>query len=189
MEATNKYGMSKRKWPERDSLFFKFQGPSAASLRETAEIVKEIVQKHGATGFEFANDDKEAEGLWADRKNAHFAGLALVEGARGWPTDVWSVFQMCPMVDTSLTLYDSVPVSKLPELVYETKKDLAQIGITSTIVGHVGDGNFHALLLFRTDEEMEIAKEAVHRMVERAIKLDGTCKSTISAFLIIVKTL
>jgi FAD/FMN-containing dehydrogenase len=72
----------------------------------------------------------------------------------------------------------SVPVSKLPQLVYETKQDLAQVGITSTIVGHVGDGNFHALLLFRTDEEYEIAKEAVHRMVKRAIALDGTCELT-----------
>jgi D-lactate dehydrogenase (cytochrome) len=67
-------------------------------------------------------------------------------------------------------------VSKLPELVYETKKDLSQIGITSTIIGHVGDGNFHALLLFRTDEELEIARKAVHRMVKRAIALDGTCE-------------
>lgn len=35
---------------------------------------------------------------------------------------------------------DSVPVSKLPQLVYETKEDLASSGLKSTIVGHVGDG-------------------------------------------------
>lgn len=74
-----------------------------------------------------------------------------------------------------LKLEHSVPVSRLPELIYETKKDLSQIGITSTIVGHVGDGNFHALLLFKTDEELAIARDAVHRMVQRAIALDGTC--------------
>jgi D-lactate dehydrogenase (cytochrome) len=73
-------------------------------------------------------------------------------------------------------VYISVPVSRLPQLVYETKQDLSRVGITSTIVGHVGDGNFHALLLFRTDEEYEIAKGAVHRMVKRAIALDGTCE-------------
>jgi FAD/FMN-containing dehydrogenases len=67
-------------------------------------------------------------------------------------------------------------VSKLPELVYETKKDLAEVGIMSTIVGHVGDGNFHALLLFCTEKEKAIAQEAVHRMVKRAIALDGTCR-------------
>ncbi|KAG6878896.1 hypothetical protein C0992_006833 [Termitomyces sp. T32_za158] len=157
MAATNKFGMSKRKWPEKDSLFFKFQGVSPASLQETARVVRKIVEKHGGTGFELARSEKEAEELWDDRKNAHYSGMSLVEGARGWPTDV------------------CVPVSKLPELVYETKKDLAQIGITSTIVGHVGDGNFHALLLFRNDEEAKIAKAAVNRMVRRALAMDGTC--------------
>ncbi|KAI0772190.1 FAD-linked oxidase-like protein [Irpex lacteus] len=157
MRSTNKYGMSSRKWPEVDSLFFKFQGPTAASLKETAEVVKRIAKKHGSTGFALAKDDNEAALLWADRKNALYSGLALVEGSRGWSTDV------------------CVPVSRLPDLVYETKKDISESGIVSTIVGHVGDGNFHALLLFRTDEELAIARELVHRMVERAIALDGTC--------------
>lgn len=157
MAAINKYGMSARKWPEKDSLFFKFQGPSPASLQETAKTVKEIVGRHGGTGFEFAQNDQEAADLWADRKNAVFAGLALVDGSKGWATDV------------------CVPVSKLPQLVYETKKDLLELGITAPIVGHVGDGNFHALLLFKTDEEKAIVQEAVHRLTKRAIALDGTC--------------
>lgn len=69
----------------------------------------------------------------------------------------------------------SVPVSKLPQLVYETKRDIAAAGLLSTIVGHVGDGNFHALILFKTDEERERTKALVSRMVKRAIALDGTC--------------
>lgn len=71
----------------------------------------------------------------------------------------------------------SVPVSRLPQLVYETKKDLANSGLRSTIVGHVGDGNFHALILFRGDSELELVGQAVHRLVHRAIALDGTCRS------------
>ncbi|KAG6850259.1 hypothetical protein H0H93_015811 [Arthromyces matolae] len=157
MTATNKYGMSKRKWPVKDSLFFKFQGASPASLKETAKVVEKIVTKHGGTGFELARNQQEAEDLWADRKNAHYSGMSLLDGAKGWPTDV------------------CVPVSKLPELVYETKKDLANHGIVSTIVGHVGDGNFHALLLFRDEAEKKLVQEAVSRMVHRAIALDGTC--------------
>lgn len=66
-------------------------------------------------------------------------------------------------------------MSNLPELVYETKKDIAAHGLVSTIVGHVGDGNFHALILFHSDEEKEVARQLVHRMVKRAIALDGTC--------------
>lgn len=86
-----------------------------------------------------------------------FSGLALLEGSRGWSTDV------------------CVPISKLPQLVYETKKDLERLGIVSIVVGHAGDGNFHTLLLFRNDKELETVREAVHMMVERAIKLEGTC--------------
>lgn len=70
----------------------------------------------------------------------------------------------------------SVPVSRLPELVYETKKDFSELGITSPIVGHAGDGNFHSLPLFRTEDEEAVVKEAVRRMVHRAIALDGTCE-------------
>jgi D-lactate dehydrogenase (cytochrome) len=65
-------------------------------------------------------------------------------------------------------------VSKLPQLVYETKDDLAKAKLHSTIVGHVGDGNFHALILFREGQLEEVSK-AVHRLVHRAISLDGTC--------------
>lgn len=83
-----------KKWPEKDSLFFKFQGPSQAALDDTARIVREIVEKpeYGGSGFTLAASGREAEELWQERKNAHYSGLALVEGARGWATDVWWVF-------------------------------------------------------------------------------------------------
>ena len=87
----------------------------------------------------------------------------------------------------------SVPPSKLPQLVYETKKDLADNKLQSTIVGHVGDGasmsrpytprladavvgNFHALILFKDDKELHTVSDAVHRLVRRAIRMDGTCE-------------
>ena len=89
MHATNKYGISKRKWPEKDSLFFKFQGHSADSLEETARVARKVAERHGGTGFTLARNEREAEELWMDRKNAHYSGCALVEGAKGWPTDVW----------------------------------------------------------------------------------------------------
>ena len=75
----------------------------------------------------------------------------------------------------TVMIHDSVPVSRLPELVYETKKDLAQSKLRSTIVGHVGDGNFHALIIFNNDEELKAVSAAVHRLVHRAVALDGTC--------------
>lgn len=89
MGAINKYGQSIRKWPKKDSLFIKFQGPTRSSILESVQLAKEIVQRHGATKFETAKDQEEAEALWADRKNAHYAGLALLPGCKSWPTDVW----------------------------------------------------------------------------------------------------
>lgn len=147
----------KPKYIVKDHLFFKFQGPTPASIKETASIVKKIVEKHGGENFTFARNDEEAEEMWGDRKNAHFAGLSMIPGSKGWPTDV------------------CVPISKLPELVYETKKDMASVGLVTPIVGHVGDGNFHAMPLICNDEDLEKARAAVHRMVRRAIALDGTC--------------
>lgn len=75
-----------------------------------------------------------------------------------------------------MILFFSVPVSRLPELVHETKQDLLESNLRNTIVGHVGDGNFHALILFDGEQELAAVSNAVHRLVHRAIKLDGTCK-------------
>ncbi|KAK0491347.1 FAD-linked oxidase-like protein [Armillaria novae-zelandiae] len=157
MRATNIYGQSKRKWPEKDGLFIKLQGHTQQSIMESAKVVKKVAEKHSGTGFEFAKNGKEAADLWTDRKNAYFSGLALIPGAKGWTTDV------------------CVPVSKLPDLVYQTKEDLKNLGLVTSIVGHVGDGNFHALILFNNEEEHAKTKQAVSRMVKRAIALDGTC--------------
>jgi FAD/FMN-containing dehydrogenase len=75
-----------------------------------------------------------------------------------------------------LTQYpSSVPVSRLPELVYETKKDIAAAEIPSIIAGHAGDGNFHALLLYKTEDELDVARIVADRLVKRALALDGTC--------------
>ncbi|KAG8813058.1 hypothetical protein FRC19_002692 [Serendipita sp. 401] len=158
MEAINHSGLSSHTYPEKDSLFFKFQG-STSSIAEASKVVKKIVQAHGSTKFNAARNDEEADELWNHRKVALWSTLSWLDDAeaRVWTTDV------------------CVPPSKLPELVGETKKDLQEHQVVSTIVGHVGDGNFHAFLLFRNDEELERVKGAVHRMVHRALKLDGTC--------------
>lgn len=69
----------------------------------------------------------------------------------------------------------TVPVSRLPELVLETKRDLEEHGLVNTILGHVGDGNFHALILFEDEAGRIKTEEAVSRMVHRAIRMEGTC--------------
>jgi len=93
MGAINAYGQSPRKWAAKDSLFIKFQGPTDSSIADSVKLAKEIAKRHGATTFEIAKNQEEAEALWADRKNALFAGLALLPGCKSWPTDVWLVPQ------------------------------------------------------------------------------------------------
>ncbi|TFK76572.1 D-lactate dehydrogenase cytochrome oxidoreductase [Pluteus cervinus] len=156
MSAINNAGLVDHPYPVQDTLFFKIQG-DAAAVTATSKAVQSIVKKHGSSRFEFASTDQEAEDLWQNRKYALMSTLASAPGSHCWTTDV------------------CVPVSRLPELVYETKEDLAQSGVRSTIVGHVGDGNFHALLLFDGDKELERVSQAVHRLAHRAIGLDGTC--------------
>ncbi|RPD65872.1 D-lactate dehydrogenase cytochrome oxidoreductase [Lentinus tigrinus ALCF2SS1-7] len=156
MAAIDEAGLVSETLPIRDTLFFKIQGDPAA-IESTARTVQQIVSNHGSSNFKFAKTDDEAEELWESRKYALMSTIESQEDARCWTTDV------------------CVPVSRLPQLVYETKKDLAQSKLASTIVGHVGDGNFHAFILFKKDSELQAVSDAVHRLVHRAIDLDGTC--------------
>ncbi|KAG2129919.1 D-lactate dehydrogenase cytochrome oxidoreductase [Suillus clintonianus] len=156
MAAINTAGVVDAPYPVQDTLFFKIQG-SPESIRDASNVVQEIVQRHGSTRFEFAATEEEAGEMWENRKYAFFSTLATHPGTKVWTTDV------------------CVPVSRLPQLVYETKEDLAKAGLKSTIVGHVGDGNFHALILFKDEEELQNVGAAVHRLVHRAIQMDGTC--------------
>ncbi|TCD68918.1 hypothetical protein EIP91_009469 [Steccherinum ochraceum] len=158
MAAINAAGLVSRSYPVSDTLFLKLQGTNE-SIQQTATTVQNIFSRHGSTAFEFASSEDEAAEMWENRKYALMSTItAGGEGTRVWTTDV------------------CVPVSRLPELVYETKKDLAKSGLNkTTIVGHVGDGNFHALIGFNSDEELPNVSAAVHRLVHRAIALDGTC--------------
>jgi len=156
MAAINTAGLVDKPYPVADTLFFKIQGDPSC-IQKASDAVQSIVKKHGSFLFEFASTEQEAEELWQNRKYALTSSLTANPGKRCWTTDV------------------CVPVSRLPQLVYETKKDLQECNLRSTIVGHVGDGNFHALILFDIDREYEAVSGAVHRLVRRAIALDGTC--------------
>ncbi|KAL4065326.1 FAD-linked oxidase-like protein [Scleroderma yunnanense] len=156
MSAINIAGLIEHPYPVQDTLFFKFQG-SPESVTETSKAVRDIVKRHGSSRFEFASTDNEAEEIWQNRKYALMSTFAAHPGMKCWTTDV------------------CVPISKLPQLVYETKEDLAKTGLKSTIVGHVGDGNFHALILFKDEKELQSVGAAVGRLVHRAIAMDGTC--------------
>ncbi|GAA5967583.1 hypothetical protein JCM3765_002294 [Sporobolomyces pararoseus] len=145
-----------RRWDEKPTLFLKFSG-SKEQIQNDVKRTKTITQSNKGSNFTFAKDEAEAEQIWQSRKIALWSALQYKPGARCWTTDV------------------CVPLSKFPDLITETKKDIDESGILGPIVSHAGDGNFHALLLFSNDEELRKVEGVVHRMVERAQRMDGTC--------------
>ncbi|WRT69364.1 uncharacterized protein IL334_006348 [Kwoniella shivajii] len=159
MEAISRFGNVSMPLPSLDTIFFKFQGSDPASIQASIKIVNEIAKKHGGQDLVFAKNDMESNELWSARKSAHWSAMALVEGGTCYSTDV------------------CVPASNLPKLVKQTKEDLKQNGIVGPILGHVGDGNFHCALIFdaKIPGEFEKVDAAAHRMVKRAIALQGTC--------------
>lgn len=142
---------------ERPTLFFEFHG-STATVHECAELAGEITHAWGGSDFQWAVDTGERNALWKARHNAYFAGLAFRPGSRSLTTDV------------------CVPISRLAECIIKTKEDLNQSFLTAPIVGHVGDGNFHLLLLVdpAKPEDLAEAERLNARLVERALEMGGT---------------
>ena len=140
------------------TLFFEFHG-SDASVAEQAERVREISDDFGGSAFSWSSRPEDRTKLWQARHDAYYAGCALAPGKKGMATDV------------------CVPISKLAECILDTKKDIEETGIIAPIVGHVGDGNYHLVILFDPDDEEERAraKGLVERMNHRAIAYGGTC--------------
>jgi D-lactate dehydrogenase (cytochrome) len=156
MDAINKY--SKLDYPVQPTLFFEFHG-SDASVKEQAETVQIIANDFSSTDFQWAAKAEERNKLWQARHDAYYAALALRPGAKGMATDV------------------CVPISRLAECIMETKKDIEDSGILAPIVGHVGDGNFHLVLIMDPNDSDEVARAKAlnERMIMRALAMDGTC--------------
>ena len=155
VKAVNAY--SKLSYAELPTLFFEFHG-TESSVIEQSERVAEITAGYGGGEFLWSTKQEEQNQLWQARHDAYYAGMALRPGCSGWPTDV------------------CVPISRLTECIQLTRIDVEASGVVAPMVGHVGDGNFHVLLLVDTDnpDEMATAKGINDRLVKRAIEMGGT---------------
>ena len=143
--------------PLTPHLMVEFHG-SDSGVREQAETFGEIVADHGGTGFDWATRPEDRSTLWAMRHNAYYAIKASRPGSVALVTDI------------------CVPISRLAEAVTQTQADIAASPIAGPILGHVGDGNFHAILLYDDQNPAEVAAahDLSHRMVTRALALGGT---------------
>jgi D-lactate dehydrogenase (cytochrome) len=144
--------------PESPLLLFEFHG-TPASVEEQTATVQDIARDHGGHDFQWATTPEERTRLWAARHNAYFACLQLKPGCRSSTTDV------------------CVPISRLAECIAETIRDTEASNLPAPILGHVGDGNFHCAILVdpANPAEMEEAERLNQRIVERALRMDGTC--------------
>lgn len=143
--------------PETPHLLVEFHG-SPAGVAEQAERFGEVVAEMGGAHFDWATTPEARARLWKMRHGAYTACLAARPGSMGLVTDI------------------CVPMSRLAEAVRETRDDIAAEGLIGPILGHVGDGNFHAVLLLDrgSDSDLARAKRLAERMAERALRMGGT---------------
>lgn len=143
--------------PEKPHLLVEFHG-TETSAAEDAKMFGELAADFGGSDFDWATSTEDRKALWAMRHNAYYACMALRKGARGLTTDI------------------CVPISKLAEAVRITRDDIGDSPLIGPILGHVGDGNFHALLLIDPDSPKEAAeaKRISANLAELALNLGGT---------------
>ena len=153
--AVNAY--SGADFPACPHLLLEFHGSDTAVVEDAATF-GEIATDHGGHGFEWSTKAEDRNRLWKMRHDAYYAILASRKGATAIVTDV------------------CVPISRLADALLATQNDIASSGIPGPILGHVGDGNFHAILLIDPDSpsEMDTAEALASRMATRALDMGGT---------------
>jgi D-lactate dehydrogenase (cytochrome) len=154
--ACNAY--SKLSLPEMPLLLLEFHG-SAAEVAEQSKNFGEIAKECGGGEFSWTTRPEDRTRLWQARHDAYWAVKALRPGAGVVATDV------------------CVPISRLADCVTETEEDVKRLNLLSPIVGHVGDGNFHCSVICDLNNPSEVARweDFMHRLVERAHAMGGTC--------------
>ncbi len=145
-------------FPVLDTLFMEFHG-TAAGVQEQAEMVQALASDNGGGNFTWTTQAEERTKLWQARHDATWVDKQAYPGWDVFATDV------------------CVPISRLAGVVTSSKRDAADSGLIAPIVGHVGDGNFHMLVMVKPDDQAYLAR--VHafndRLIGRALAAGGTC--------------
>ena len=154
--AVNKY--SGTTLPETVLLLLEFHGSQDSTLM-SATAVREILQRHGGSGYKQTTDEAERRKLWQARHDTALACRSLKKNGRIFATDV------------------CVPISRLADCIEATQTDLRESQLFGPIIGHVGDGNFHVALTVDPENPNEFheMKEFHSRLVVRALAMEGTC--------------
>ncbi|KAK6353301.1 hypothetical protein TWF696_005273 [Orbilia brochopaga] len=159
MMVINKSKSTKKVWKEVPTLFFKFSG-TQSGIQSDIDTVRSIAKEFNGGEFEFARTIEEQKMLWSARKEALWSMLALRQKSGDvWSTDV------------------AVPLSRLADIIELSKKELDDLGMFASVLGHIGDGNFHESIMYdkTNPKERAAVEKCVHTMVDRALEMDGTC--------------
>jgi len=143
--------------PEKPHLLIEFHG-SEAGVAEDSRRFGEVVAEMGGADFQWATTTEERNRLWKMRHGAYSACIASRPGCMGLVTDV------------------CVPISRLAEAVARGRAMIEEARLLGPILGHVGDGNFHAILLLdrQNPDELARAKDVAHALAEMALEMGGT---------------
>lgn len=161
MYVTNYSGYFTREWLEIPTLFFKVGGINQSVVEEQMRMIEDISKEHNVNRFVVAHSEEEEEELFSARKNAFYAmvnyGLNEIgEDVRIWVTDI------------------AVPITKLSLVLTEINTMIKESGLFSVVLGHVGDGNFHADVYYRP-EQKEQCEKIIKKMVALGLANEGTC--------------
>ncbi|KAI4841957.1 hypothetical protein E4T44_07589 [Aureobasidium sp. EXF-8845] len=159
MHVVNVSKSTKKVWREVPTLFFKFSG-TKAGVRENVGLVKQLSKCCKSIDFEFTADAEEQKNLWSARKESLWSMLAMRKGDEEvWSTDV------------------AVPISRLADIIEVSKLEMDELGLFASILGHIGDGNFHESIMYnaKDPEEKKKVEDCVNKMVDRALEMEGTC--------------
>lgn len=156
MRAVNNSGYSDKEWKETPTLFVKFSGTKSA-VQEQVDVLKALAEKHGRESFESSSDPEQIAALWAARKTA-----------------LWSLIAQKRDPDDKFLGSDiAVPISRLAEIIEEANSKVKAAGLLGSTLGHVGDGNFHASILYGEKDRL-IAENIITDLRRRGVEMEGT---------------
>lgn len=140
------------------TLFLELHG-NEAGLKESAEFMKTLLEEKNVTAIEYDEETEARQRLWEARHYVAYAYTSAYPGKQLMVTDV------------------CVPFSELAGAVIQARKELESLGLDGGIVGHVGDGNYHVLLMIDIDnpEEVNKANDFNEKIVQHALACGGTC--------------
>ncbi|KAH7320714.1 hypothetical protein B0I35DRAFT_427639 [Stachybotrys elegans] len=161
MRMLNEHGSAtvrKRRWAEKPTLFLKFSGTKEA-VQSDMKSVTQFIKPYTTETLLTPQTKQDEHDLWAARKEGLFTMVNnRPPGTQLWSTDV------------------AVPLSRLAEIIDKSKEECSQLGIFASVVGHVGDGNFHVAMFYDPKNSEQSAKvtKVVKDMMKRALEMEGT---------------